>query len=215
MDRLPGPRWNAVLAALERWGLLFAQDAKLPSVTTLVAVAPVAGSWWPHPRNREIYDSFGRLERAETFSARLLDGKWVYVHARLVPAVHAVAASGEPWQEHGLSPAAAKLLRTLRRGGEVLLDAAVDVGARRAAARAATELERRLLAESREVHTSSGHHARRWNAWHAPRHPRLPNVQAARRALEDAVAAMNAAHGATARLPWQRPASSRRKARRD
>ena len=215
MDRLPEAKWDAVLAALDRWGLLVAQDAKIVSVTTLVAGEPVSGSWWPHPANGEIYDCFGRLDRVtRTFSARLLDGKWVYVHERLVPSVHAVAVPGEPWQEGGLSRDAAQLLRRIRAEGEIRTDAAPDAGGRRALAKAATDLECRLLAESRQVHTAEGHHTRFVTAWAVPPRLGLPPVADARSRLEEAVAALNEAHGTAVKLPWQRPASPRRRGRR-
>ena len=215
MDRLPEAKWDAVLAALERWGLLVAQDAKLPSVTAIVAGEPVVGSWWPHPASGEIYDCFGRLDKTtKTFSARLLDGKWVYVHERLVPSVHAVAVPGEPWQEGGLSRDAMQLLRKIRAEGEIRTDAAPDAGARRAIAKAATDLECRLLAESRQTHTADGHHTRFVSAWVIPPGMKLPTVEKARKKLEDAVKALNEAHDAAVKLPWQRPASPRRRVRR-
>lgn len=203
MDRVPAARWRAVGAALERWGLLLAQDGKLPSVTTLAAGEVVRGSWWSHRENGAIYDAFGRLEREGAFSARLVDGKWAYVHERLVPAVHAVATSGAAWQTDGLSSAAVRLLARLRRGDEVRTDDATDVAARRLVAAAANELETRLLAESRQVHTESGHHTRVVTAWRAPPGLPLPAAEAARATLAAAVDALNAAHGARARLPWQ------------
>jgi hypothetical protein len=209
MDRVPAPRWKALLAALERWGLLLAQDARLPSVASTIAGEVVSGSWWSHPSGGAIFDALRRLEQGGTFSARLLDGKWVYVHARLVPPVQAMACSGEGWQTDGLAPDAARLLARLRKGEEVRTDAAGDVASRRRLAAAATVLETRLLARSREVHTEGGHHARSVAAWEVPAGTELPPADAARAALDAAIARLVETYGGTATPPW-RPRGSRR-----
>jgi hypothetical protein len=194
---------RAVLEALDAWGIVLAQDAKLPSVTTIVAGEAVRGSWWGHRANRAIYETFGALERRGTFSARLVAKKWAYVHPRLVPAVHAMAASGEPWQTRGLSRDARGLLAALGRTKEIDLDEH-DPPRRKALAKAATDLESRLLADSRQVHTASGHHTRVLSAWRVPRDVRRLEAAEARAALDAAGAGLHAAHGASVAFPWGR-----------
>ena len=72
-------------AALERWGLLLLQDPVLPSLATLIAGAPIRGSWWGHARGGDIFRVANELEQ-EVVTAKLIDGKVTFVHRRLWPA---------------------------------------------------------------------------------------------------------------------------------
>ena len=49
------PAFRRVWQVIETLGFLLLTDRKLPSVAGLVAGSPVRGSWWGHPRGREIY----------------------------------------------------------------------------------------------------------------------------------------------------------------
>lgn len=193
-------RFDDVLLGLQRSGLLLLTDPRLPSVAGLVAGAPVRGSWWAHPRSQAIFAVALRLEdHPDVLMAKLVAGKVTFVHRDLWPALLAVAAERGPWQMRGLSPAARSLLRRVDREGEVF-----PGSPQRAAARA---LEARLLARSGEVHTATGAHARVLEAW--PRWAAragtasAKDVAAARRALEEAVAALDPGTAERARLPWQ------------
>ena len=53
-----------VLRALEGHGLLYLQDARRPSVATIVAGAPVKGSWWGHRAGHAIFAVCEALEEA-------------------------------------------------------------------------------------------------------------------------------------------------------
>ena len=75
----------------------------------------IRGSWWGHPRGREIY----RLSEAVTDSGEVLlctlvDGKVTYVHRRLWPALVRLADRFRPdalakvWSEHTPSGAHAR-----------------------------------------------------------------------------------------------------------
>jgi hypothetical protein len=46
---------------LQRWGMLLAADAALPSVASLVAEAPIGGSWWAHPQSHAIFKAAKHL----------------------------------------------------------------------------------------------------------------------------------------------------------
>jgi hypothetical protein len=48
----------------------------------------IRGSWWAHPRSREIFAVLQRLERSSDLAlCRLVEGKVTFVHRRLWPAL--------------------------------------------------------------------------------------------------------------------------------
>jgi hypothetical protein len=180
--------------ALERWGLLLLQDARVPSLATIVAGAPVKGSWWAHPKGGQIFRAAGELDDVAA-TAKLIDGKVTFVHRRLWPALAAVGRAREPWQTAKLPAAAQALLARVDADGRV-----------RASGAAAKQLEQRLLCASEQVHTDGGAHATELVDWsrfaRAARLGRLPAAAAARAALEAAVAALPCS-GAPPKLPWR------------
>lgn len=184
---------HRVRVALDEHGLLPVQDARVPSVCTLVAGEIVRGSWWAHPAGHDIYDLLGRLAD-DCASVKLLWGKVTLVHRRLWPALAAVGEAGAPWQTDDLDDPARALLGAVRSAGE--LDSSV-LGP--GAGAVIDGLERRLLVISEQRHTAGGHHARRlrtWSRW-LPDLSR-PAVAEARAALEQAAASLGAERG----LPW-------------
>jgi hypothetical protein len=203
------------LRVLRRIGLLLLADSRLPSVASLVAGEPVRGSWWGHPRGQDIYRvSEALTQRPDVLTVRLVQGKVTFVHRRLWPALLAVATARERWQTGGLSPAARALLRRVQATGALRTDA-LAAKALRAIPRpgdAARELQQRLLIVAEEVHTERGAHAlqlQTWQHWMRQRHVAmdLPEVEAARACLEQAVAALQRAAAAQpapvpALLPW-------------
>ncbi|MDA2934727.1 hypothetical protein MYX82_10350, partial [Acidobacteria bacterium AH-259-D05] len=54
MESEGSTEFRLVFKQLQTWGLLLESDAILPSVSALVAGAPVRGSWWGHPRGDAI-----------------------------------------------------------------------------------------------------------------------------------------------------------------
>jgi hypothetical protein len=185
----------AVLKALERHRLLLAADPILPSVATIVAGEPVRGSWWAHPRSHAIFAAISALSHnPHALSVPLVAGKVTFVHRGLWPALLAIAGAGEPWQTRRLSPSARRLLDALKQTGDA--EASGDP---------AREIERRLLARGREVHTDRGSHAKyleRWDRWAARAGVSSSGDAAqAKRLLEDALAALGG--GSRHRLPWQ------------
>ena len=62
--------------------------ASVPSLAQVVAGEPLRGSWWAHPKGKEIF----RLSRSirsspDVMVCRLVDGKITYIHRRLWPAL--------------------------------------------------------------------------------------------------------------------------------
>ncbi len=195
----------AVLRELERLGILIESDALLPSVAGIVAGGPIRGSWWGHPRGRDIFATSCRLaEHPDLVVVKLVSGKLTWVHRKLWSALLGVATSDEPWQRRGLAAPARIVLSRIKREGEVRTDR-LD----RPRAAASKILEERLLVRGEEVHTESGAHARvlqTWERWarRARFTGRSMAPDPARRAFEEIVHHLNAAHGAKAFLPWER-----------
>jgi hypothetical protein len=195
-----------VEAELERRGLLLLHDRVLPSITTLVAGEPVAGSWWGHPKGNEIYTLVEAFEAGEgALSLKLVNAKLTFVHRRLWRALLVVAS------ERTLPPVS-KATRTLL----ALLEERGTLNAaelRREKVLPAPELkqaiaqiEKELGAHVDSVHTDSGLHEkvlRRWSDW-----AREQRVERASLSLERACAELESAasalaeSGGRARLPW-------------
>jgi hypothetical protein len=188
------------LAEVEPRGLLLLADARLPSVAALVAGEPVRGSWWAHPRGREIFAVSSWLaQRGDVLALRLVEGKVTFVGRELAPFVVAVGLARARWQTHGLSAAARRLLRAVDERGRVpCADAA--------ASRAARDLAARLLAFVAQEHTESGRHALVAESWRAVAARMRVDVSAvdvelARAEVERAAAALSG-RGPPPALPW-------------
>ena len=76
------------LAFVERHGIVLqAARGPLPNLAEAIAGGTIRGSWWGHPKGKEI------LRAAKTIGAspnvlvcKLVEGKITYVHRRLWPA---------------------------------------------------------------------------------------------------------------------------------
>lgn len=193
---------------MRRYGLLLESDPKLPSVVSLVAGKPIAGSWWGHPSGGAIYREVNRLaDRSDVVLLKLLNGKVTFVLDKLWPHVYAIGCCGEPWQVDGMSPPSQRLLDLVRRSGIIRTDdprSRLAGGSRVSAA--ALDLERRLLVLGVQVHTESGRHAKSLESWrHWARRINLVSRMTAARAkaeLGDVVRRLNADFGGKARVPW-------------
>lgn len=179
-----------LLRRLAADGVLLVQDAELPSVATLVAGGPIKGSWWSHPQAKAIFDALDALDdHADVIIAKLVGSKTTLVHRRLWAALASVGRGRAPWQLDGLSAAARALLDDLERGGD----------ARQGTGAAGKELDLRLLAVGRQVHTTSGKHVLEQRSWAA--FAKAERVAAM--PLEAAMRELDAALGdAAGRLPW-------------
>jgi hypothetical protein len=184
-------------ALLDRWGLLLLHDRSLPSLSAQIAGEPIRGSWWSHPKGREIFRAMGELaDDPDVALVKLVSAKVTFVHRRLWPTVMAAGMAREPWQMDGLSAAARTLLGRIDEDGET-----------EASGPPAREIETRLLAASREVHTGSGAHRMRlmrWDAFAEARRQPLPagGAEDTRSELDALIGRMNAEYGAAAGLPW-------------
>jgi len=161
-------------------------------VATIVAGAPVRGSWWAHPKSHAIFRAARALgSDPDVLAIPFVAGKVTFIHRPLWPAVLAVASERASWQTRRLSPGGRTVLNHVEAAGEI-----------EASAPAVRELERRLLAVSREVHTDRGRHGKiveTWTRW-AAREGVAPIADAAegRAILERAAASL----GPRVTLPW-------------
>jgi len=193
---------------LRRYGLLLESDPKLPSVVSLVAGKPIAGSWWGHPSGGAIYREVRKLaDRSDVVLLKLLDGKVTFVLDTLWPHVYAIGCGGEPWQVICLSPHSQRLLALVRRHGLIRTDdPRIRAAARSQISGAALDLERRLLVLGAQVHTESGRHAKTLESWsHWARRIKLASRLPATRAkaeLAELVGRLNAEFKGKARVPW-------------
>jgi len=113
-------------------------------VAGLVAGGPVRGSWWGHPKGRQIFRVTGWLaDHPEVLVNRLVSRKVTFVHRSLWPAILAIGRAREAWQTRALSRMARAILARLTRSGTLRTDRIA--GPARRASRAARDLEERLL----------------------------------------------------------------------
>jgi hypothetical protein len=180
--------------ALENTGLLFMHDARKPSLTALVAGAPIKGSWWGHPAGKRIFQVASALEDGgQVLFVPLLSAKVTLVHRRLWPALLGVGESRAAWQMDPLEARARELLDKVQRTGRV-----------RATGPSSKALARALLVHAEQVHTAGGSHATELVSWPTVREAReidrRLDADTGRRVLEEAAEGLDAVSG----LPWVR-----------
>jgi len=96
------------LAFVKRHGIVLqAARGPVPSLAEAIAEGPIRGSWWGHPRGREIYAAAETVsESGEVLVCKLVEGKVTYVHRRLWPALVKLASRfredqlDKVWSEH-------------------------------------------------------------------------------------------------------------------
>ncbi|HXV63182.1 MAG TPA: hypothetical protein VEK15_20960 [Vicinamibacteria bacterium] len=181
---------------LERLGVLLVTDARLPSLTRIVAGEAVKGSWWSHPKARTIYAVLEALEDdAAALLVKLVSRKLTFVHRALWPELFSVAMARDDWQTRGLSPSATSLLE--------LVDAEKMLRVESGSAKAAREIEDRLLAHGSQQHTERGAHAKVLTTWEETARlrdfrPKPTDPASARAALESRIRSWEGA-----KLPWE------------
>jgi hypothetical protein len=96
------------LAFVERHGVVLqAARGPVPSLAEAIAGGPIRGSWWGHPKGREIY----RVTEAvcaspDVLVCKLVEGKVTYIHRRLWPALVKLSSRfqkeqlAKVWNEH-------------------------------------------------------------------------------------------------------------------
>ena len=148
---------HQLLTTLEQRGLLLIQDRSFPNVVAMMTGETLRGSWWAHPRCHEIFASLNAIAAdPDVVVTKLIQGKVTFVHRRLWKAVLSVALARDRWQTEGLSPEAGALLEQVEREGTV-----------QASGPESAELEQRLLVHGDQIHTESGKHKIRLEAWPA------------------------------------------------
>src|SRR2546425_8948409 len=66
--------------------------ASIPSLAYVVAGAPIPGSWWAHPKGKDIFRLSRVIRRSpDVLVCRLVDGKITYVHRRMRAALVSLA----------------------------------------------------------------------------------------------------------------------------
>ena len=168
MERKHETLFKEIFAELKATGILMVTDKLLPSVVAKVVGEPVRGSWWGHPKSKDIYNINVRLaEHPDVLVSKLLSGKNTFVHRRLWSALIAIGGSNESWQLNRLDPMAKSLLEAVRKSGQIQTDSFGQFpgGDSRTISKAAGELESRLLVYAEDIHTDRGSHTRRLETW--------------------------------------------------
>lgn len=186
---------ESVLKALARSGLLLKQDKTLPNVVGIILGESLNTSWWSHPKADVIFSVLSELaEHEDVLFTKLVAKKDTLVERSLWPSLAAIGKANDEWQQAGLTSTAASLLARAAGENEV-----------RAAGPAAKELQVRLLATARQVHTSAGRHEmvlESWDRWCKRTKTRaLGSPIAAQQCLEEALAKLG---GSRKQLPWGR-----------
>lgn len=144
---------------LKRYGILMLTDPVLPSLTSVVAGAPVKGSWWGHAKGNLMYNlSNTLLDDPKILCVKLINKKNTFLLPEHWPALFAIGRSKVEWQMRGLTIAQKSILKMIEAKGLVRGDSKGfspgDFGKQLA------KLEERLLVFSENVHTDSGKHVR-------------------------------------------------------
>ena len=88
------------LAFIRKHGVVLeAARGPVPSVAEAIAGEPLRGSWWAHPKGREIFAVTRAIrDNDDVLVCRLVNGKITFVHRRLWPAL--VRAAGRLPPDH-------------------------------------------------------------------------------------------------------------------
>ena len=101
------------LALVERLGMVL-QSARgpLPNLAEAIVSGPIRGSWWGHPKGKEIFHAAEAIcESPNVLVCKLVEGKITYVHRRLWPALVKLRSRfceellAKVWDEHTASGA--------------------------------------------------------------------------------------------------------------
>ena len=101
------------IAFVARHGVVLqAARGTVPSLAEAIAGGPIKGSWWGHPKGREIFAASEAIaDCPDILVCRLIDEKITYVHRRLWPALVKLesrfprANLARVWNEHTASGA--------------------------------------------------------------------------------------------------------------
>src|SRR5438552_6556164 len=101
------------LAFVERHGIVLqAARGPLPNLAEAIGGGPIRGSWWGHPKGKEIFRAVRAIGTSpDVLVCKLVEGKITYVHRRLWPALIKLAPRfrkeqlAQVWDEHTRSGA--------------------------------------------------------------------------------------------------------------
>lgn len=195
---------------LEVTGLLLLTDAKLPSLTSIVAGQPVKGSWWGHPQGNRMYNVCNELmNQPDVLVMKLINKKVTFIHQQLWDDLVAIGAAEKYWQIDKLPVANKNLFKLIQAKGEIRAD---DPGLKKSAAeigKVASKLEERLLIYSASIHTESGKHVRLLKSWKNVMRakkwkPKKTGYEAAVSRFEGIQQKLSAQYSAKIVLPWPR-----------
>ena len=96
------------LAFVERHGIVLqAARGSLPNLAETIAGGAIRGSWWGHPKGKEIFHAVKTIGASpNVLVCKLVEGKITYVHRRLWPALIKLASRfrkeqlAKVWDEH-------------------------------------------------------------------------------------------------------------------
>jgi hypothetical protein len=77
------------ISFIEKHGVvLAAANGPVPRLAEVIANGPIKGSWWGHPKGKEIFSIFQVVhDSADILVCRLVGNKVTFVHRRLWPAL--------------------------------------------------------------------------------------------------------------------------------
>ena len=79
---------QAIAFVREHGVVLASAKGSLPRLTEAIVGEPIKGSWWAHPKSREIFRVlYAVSESEEILVCRLVQGRLTLVHRRLWPAL--------------------------------------------------------------------------------------------------------------------------------
>ena len=80
---------------------------RLPNLAEAIVGGAIRGSWWGHPKGKEIFPTARAIsENPDVLVCKLVEGKITYVHRRLWPALIKIASRFQKeqlakiWDEH-------------------------------------------------------------------------------------------------------------------
>lgn len=96
------------IAFVEQHGVVLQSGrGRLPSLADVIAGEQIRGSWWSHPKGREIFRATEAVcDSPDVLVCKLVQGKVTYVHRRLWPALAKLASRfrrdqlAKVWSEH-------------------------------------------------------------------------------------------------------------------
>lgn len=84
---------NEAISFIKEHGVILASaKGPVPRLTEAIADGPIKGSWWAHPKSRQIFAVLQAVADSEdVLVCRLVNGKITFIHRRLWPALVRVA----------------------------------------------------------------------------------------------------------------------------